>query len=127
MVSWTWFLGALLISWVFVPVVERRIPDLEGWAFAVAACFAVLLGLSVLVHELAHAVVAMRLGQQVRGITLHLLGGVSEIVGAQSRPWADFVIAAVGPIASLRGGSSRIRCPAVERYAGPSYTWCCGS
>ncbi len=101
LVSWTWFLGALLISWVFVPFVESQIPDLEGWAFAVAACFAVLLGLSVLVHELAHAVMAIRLGQQVRGITLHLLGGVSEIVGTQSRPWADFVIAAVGPLASL--------------------------
>lgn len=100
-VSWTWFLGALLISWLFVPFVERSLPELQGWAFVVALCFAILLGLSVLVHELAHTVVAIAYGQKVRGITLHLLGGVSEIIGKQSRPWADFVIAAVGPLASL--------------------------
>ena len=99
--SWSWFVGALVIAWVFVPVIEVQLPSIEGWAFAVALCFAVLLGLSVLIHELAHAVMALRLGQSVRRITLHLLGGVSEIDGDRAKPWADFVIAAVGPAASL--------------------------
>jgi Zn-dependent protease len=99
--SWTWFAGALVITWLFVPLVENRLPDLGDWSVAVALCFAVLLGLSVLIHELAHAVAALRLGQSVRRITLHLLGGVSEIEGEQRRPWVDFVIAAVGPLASL--------------------------
>jgi Zn-dependent protease len=99
--SWTWFAGALVITWVFVPLVENRLPSLGEWSVVVALCFAVLLGLSVLIHELAHAVAALRLGQSVRRITLHLLGGVSEIEGEQRRPWVDFVIAAVGPLASL--------------------------
>lgn len=100
--SWTWFAGALVITWLFVPLIEYRLPNLEGsGAVAVAASFAVLLGLSVLIHELAHAVVALRFGLAVRAITLHLLGGVSEIEGEQRKPWVDFTIAAVGPIASL--------------------------
>ncbi|HVQ86822.1 MAG TPA: site-2 protease family protein, partial [Actinomycetes bacterium] len=99
--SWTWFAGALVITWLFVPLVERRLPGSEGWATVIAFCFAVLLGLSVLIHELAHAVMALRLGQSVRRITLHLLGGVSEIEGDQRRPWVDFAIAVVGPVASL--------------------------
>jgi Zn-dependent protease len=99
--SWTWFAGALVITWLFVPLIENRLPALSGWAVAVAACFAVLLGLSVLIHELAHAVAALRFGQSVRRITLHLLGGVSEIEGDQRKPGVDFVIAVVGPLASL--------------------------
>jgi Zn-dependent protease/CBS domain-containing protein len=100
--SWSWFAGAALITWLFAPLVENRLPALNGSsAVAVAASFAVLLGLSVLIHELAHAVMALRLGLSVRQITLHLLGGVSEIEGEQRKPWVDFVIAAVGPIASL--------------------------
>ncbi len=99
--SWTWFAGAFVITWLFVPLVESRLPNLGDWSVVVALCFAVLLGLSVLIHELAHAVAALRLGQSVRRITLHLLGGVSEIEGEQRRPWVDFVIAAVGPLASL--------------------------
>ncbi|MEO8328568.1 MAG: site-2 protease family protein [Candidatus Nanopelagicales bacterium] len=99
--SRSWFLGALFITWLFVPLVEARLPDLESWAVVVAMCFAVLLGLSVLIHELAHAVMAVRFGLTVRRITLHVLGGVSVIEGDQRRPWVDFVIAGVGPLASL--------------------------
>lgn len=99
--SWSWFAGALVITWLFVPLIRNRLPELEGWAVPVALCFAILLGLSVLTHELAHAVAALRFGHPVRRITLHVLGGVSEIEGEQRKPWVDFAIAAVGPLASL--------------------------
>lgn len=100
--SWTWLLAAVVITWIFVPVVERRLPELTGgFSVLVAASFAVLLGLSVLAHELAHSVAALRFGQKVHRITLHLLGGVSEI-GSESRsPGQDAVIVAVGPLTSL--------------------------
>jgi len=99
--SYSWFIGAALITWLFYPMIERQLPDLADWALAIAFCFAVLLGLSVLIHELAHAVAALRFGQTVRRINLHLLGGVSEIVGPNRGPGTDFVIAVVGPLASL--------------------------
>jgi len=99
--SYSWFIGAALITWLFYPLIERQLPDLADWALVIAFCFAVLLGLSVLIHELAHAVAALRFGQTVRRINLHLLGGVSEIVGPNRGPGTDFTIAVVGPLASL--------------------------
>lgn len=100
--SWSWVVAAVVITWIFAPVVQERLPTLsDGVSLVVAACFAVLLGLSVLVHELAHSVAALRFGQPVRRITLHLLGGVSEIGSQERSPGRDIVIVAVGPLASL--------------------------
>lgn len=100
--SWSWLVAAVVITWIFAPVVQERLPTLsDGVSVVVAACFAVLLGLSVLVHELAHSVAALRFGQPVHRITLHLLGGVSEIGSSSRRPGQDMVIVAVGPLASL--------------------------
>ncbi len=62
---------------------------------------AVLFGLSLLAHEVAHAVVATRNGIEVEDITLWLLGGVARLKGDAATPGADFRIAAVGPLVSL--------------------------
>ncbi|MFL6180456.1 MAG: site-2 protease family protein [Actinomycetes bacterium] len=99
--SSTWFIGAAIIAWLFAPSAERWLAVEPPWSWVVAASFAVLLGLSVLAHELSHAVVAQRFGLRVRSMTLHLLGGVTLMDAENRRPWVDFVIAAVGPITSL--------------------------
>ncbi len=100
-VNGSWLIASLVIAVLFAPYVTEQLPQLGGAAYLVAFAFAVLLGLSVLVHELAHSVVALAFGLRVRQITLHLLGGVSEIHGGSDRPWADLVVAVVGPLASL--------------------------
>lgn len=100
-VNGSWILASVVIAFVFTPYITAQVPGLGGLAVLVAGAFAVLLGLSVLVHELAHSVAALALGLRVRRITLHLLGGVSEIAGDVRRPWADLAIAVVGPLASL--------------------------
>ena len=97
----SWVYASILIALVFTPFVTSQVPSLGGLAYLVAFAFAVLLGLSVLVHELAHTATALAFGQRVHRITLHLLGGVSEIQGESHRPWQDLVIAILGPIASL--------------------------
>ena len=100
-VNASWLVASLVIAVLFAPIVTDQLPDLGATAYVVAFAFAILLGLSVLVHELAHSVVALGFGMKVRQITLHLLGGVSEIHGGSHRPWADLVVAVVGPLASL--------------------------
>jgi Zn-dependent protease len=67
------------------------------WGIGIAlALFA-----SVLVHELAHSLYALRRGGQVRDITLFMIGGVSSITEAPARPRHEAVMALVGPLASL--------------------------
>jgi Zn-dependent protease/predicted transcriptional regulator len=56
---------------------------------------------SLLVHELAHALVARRNGIKVEDITLWLLGGVSRLEGEFPDPGAELRVAGAGPLASL--------------------------
>jgi Zn-dependent protease/CBS domain-containing protein len=62
---------------------------------------AALLFVSILVHELAHCVVAKRSGLKIRQITLYLLGGVSEMEEEPSNPSLELRMAAAGPLTSL--------------------------
>jgi Zn-dependent protease len=64
----------------------------------------VLLYASVLLHEVSHALVARGFGLPVRGITLHFLGGYTEIERASPTPARDLVISAAGPAVSLAVG-----------------------
>jgi Zn-dependent protease len=69
------------------------------WVVGMAAT--VLFFVSLLVHEVSHAVVAKRNGIGVRRITLWLFGGVSELEKDALTPGADFRVAVVGPISSF--------------------------
>ncbi len=56
---------------------------------------------AVLVHELAHVVYALRTGGKVNGITLMMMGGVSELSEAPKRPRDEALMALVGPLTSI--------------------------
>jgi Zn-dependent protease/CBS domain-containing protein len=72
--------------------------------WGVAAVTSLLFFSSVLAHELAHSVVAVRKGIPVHGITLFIFGGVSRITREASRPGTELMVAIVGPLASLALG-----------------------
>lgn len=97
----SWFIVAGFITWEFQPLVASRAPGLGALAYAVAAAFAVLLYASVLVHELAHSVVAKGLGLPVRRIVLQLLGGVSEITREPATADREYLVAIAGPLMSV--------------------------
>ncbi len=78
-----------------VPETVRLPPVVWGLVlvFGLFAC--------VLAHELGHALVAMRAGGRVSGITLMLLGGVSELYGMPRSPRVEALVAVAGPVVSL--------------------------
>ncbi|TDQ45759.1 site-2 protease family protein [Actinorugispora endophytica] len=96
----SWLVIAALITVLYQPVVDRAL-HLGAASYLVAFVFAVLLYASVLVHELAHCVVARAYGLPVRRVTLYMLGGVSEIQREADRPRQEFWIAFSGPLLSL--------------------------
>lgn len=97
--SRSWFLIALFITVAFLPAARSVAP--QPAATALSLSFAVFLYLSVLVHELGHALTAKALGLPVHSIVLHLLGGVTQLEREANRPGASFLIAAAGPLLSL--------------------------
>jgi Zn-dependent protease/CBS domain-containing protein len=92
-----------VIAGVFILIYANDLNDsLHGNVrFAVAAAFIVVLGVSVLVHELAHSVVALGFGLPVRRILLYPLGGISEIDKEPQTPAREFLVSAAGPALSL--------------------------
>ncbi|MFJ9160904.1 site-2 protease family protein [Streptomyces griseoviridis] len=97
----SWFLVAALITWVFGGQLERVLPELGAARYLVSLFFAVAFYGSVLIHELAHTVAALRFKLPVRRIQLQFFGGVSEIEKEAETPGREFVLAFVGPLLSL--------------------------
>lgn len=94
-------LTVLLAVGSFPALVPGRPPG----AYLVAAVATALVFVAcILVHELAHAVVARRYGVTVERIVLWLLGGVAQLRGQLRTPGAEFAVAVVGPLTSLALG-----------------------
>src|SRR5262245_46792462 len=123
----SWVLIYALITWTLaVGYFPRQLPGLEPvayWANGLLA--AMLLFASVLIHELAHSLVAIGNGLTVRGITLHLLGGVSQLDDEPADPRTELLMAAAGPAASLVLALilSLARVPVTARWGAPFLTY----
>ncbi|SDY45293.1 Zn-dependent protease (includes SpoIVFB) [Amycolatopsis xylanica] len=102
----SWWLGSLVVVVLYAPLVGRLLPGASmATSWLLSAAFAILLGLSVLAHELGHCLVALRLGIPVRRLRLFLLGGVSEVARTPRKPGQEGLVAAAGPIVSLALGA----------------------
>lgn len=99
----SWLLIFGLVTWSlavgYFPSLAPDIGRTEALVLGVVA--ATLLFVSVLVHELAHSLVARARGLDARSITLFLFGGVSNLGGESKQPATEFVVAVVGPLTSL--------------------------
>ena len=105
-VNWSWLVVFALIVWtLYSGIFPETNPGLSTTTYGVMAVIAAaLFFLSLLLHELGHAVVARREGMEIDGITLWLFGGVAQFRGSFPSAGAEFRIAIAGPLVSLALG-----------------------
>jgi Zn-dependent protease len=108
LVSSTWFIVAALIAVLVAPRIDQVQPDLGALKYVAGLAFAVILYLSVLLHEASHAYVARHYGYRVTSITLHFLGGMTAIDSEARKARQEFWIAVVGPVTSLAVGGAAL-------------------
>ena len=75
----SWFLVLFLIIYLLSGSYDRLYPDAPAMAFVLATVSALLFFTSVVLHELGHALVAMRNGIGIVGIDLFLFGGIAKM------------------------------------------------
>ncbi|MGH7269980.1 MAG: site-2 protease family protein, partial [Polyangiaceae bacterium] len=98
----SWIFIVVLMTWSLSAAFTRWHPD---WGVATVLGTSLLASLlffvSVILHELAHSLVARRFGIPVTSIVLFLFGGVSNIEREPSSPGSEFLTAVVGPLTSI--------------------------
>ena len=101
--DYSWFLIFVLLTWTlavgYYPAAFPGWPVVQYWVLG--AITAIMLFVSVLLHELGHSVVALRYQVPVRRITLFIFGGIAQIGAEPPSAIAEFWIAIAGPAVSL--------------------------
>ena len=97
----SWFLALFLFIWWLTDYYRTALPGSDSGAFALATVSALLFFLSILLHELGHAVVAIRNGIAIAGIDLWLFGGVAKMSRDTDSPGVEFKVAVAGPLVTL--------------------------
>ncbi len=99
-VPWNALIGIIVIAVLWYPEFAGTLGTAGTWLLA--AIFAVLLMVSVLIHEMAHAVAARGFGYHVTGITLWAMGGFTTYRTSDKHgPAREAAIAAAGPVSTL--------------------------
>lgn len=99
--AYSWFIIAAFTVIVYGPVLEGQYPDMGVGAYYVAFAYALLLLISVLVHELAHALTAKIFNWPTEKIVLNLWGGHTQFEGFTATPGRSVLVALAGPAANL--------------------------
>jgi Zn-dependent protease/predicted transcriptional regulator len=117
----SWLILAVLMTWSLAvsvfPAAHADLATRTHWIMG--ACAMIGLFASILLHELAHALVARGYGIPMKGITLFIFGGVAEMESEPRSGSVEFPIAAAGPFASA---AMALACFGLER-AGLSLGW----
>lgn len=103
LVHFSWLIVFALIAWTlatgYFPEREPNLPVTSYWARGLVA--SLLFFVSILIHELGHAVVALRSGLTIHSITLFIFGGVARLESEPRDGRTELRMAAAGPAVSL--------------------------
>lgn len=99
----SWLIIAGLVMWsLSTAALPSDFPEVTGTArIVMAAAITSLFFVSLLIHELAHSVVAVARGIPVHRITFFLFGGMAQTSRESRTPGEEFLIAIAGPVSSL--------------------------
>ena len=99
----SWFVILALATWAFQQQYSQELAAHGGTAvlWGLGLLTAVLLFVSVLLHELGHSMAALSQGVKVRSITLFLLGGVASVERECATAMGSLLVAAAGPLVSF--------------------------
>lgn len=102
----TWAFLSLFLFWTFATnLFPYTFPKLSVEVYQYMAAFAVLgLMISIVAHEVAHAIIAEYYHMPISHITLFIFGGVAEMNGEPSHPKGEFLMAIAGPAMSALMG-----------------------
>ncbi len=102
-IDWSWLIVFALVVWTLaVGFFPYAYPSFSpGLVWGLSVINALLLFVSVLIHELSHSVAARRYGTDVKGITLFLFGGVSQTADEPKSAREEFWMSVVGPLTSF--------------------------
>jgi len=99
---YSWFVIAALIGFSLGEHFRHVNPNWSASEVWITSVFtALLFFITLLLHELAHSLVAQARGLKVKAITLFALGGVSQIEDEASDAKTEFWVAIAGPVASV--------------------------
>ena len=98
----SWFIILAFITWTLAAgYFPSKYPELDKFTYLVMGLLsALLLFVSVLLHELSHALVARRNNIPIRGITLFIFGGIAEMEQEPPTARSEILMAAAGPLCS---------------------------
>ena len=120
-INFSWLIILVFLTWSLATGWFSQL--YPGWSTAtywiISLIAALLLFVSVLLHELAHSLVARARGLPVKNITLFIFGGVSNLEQEPASPGVEFQMAIVGPVVSLLIGGLSLLLFAVLRGKSP--------
>lgn len=122
-IDYSWFPVAALVIWTFsTREFPRALPFHSSSTYlAMGTAAALLFFLSVLLHELGHALAGRMRGVTVEHITLFIFGGIAQARDEARRPLDEFLLTAAGPLASLAlAGLFHAARLAAESWAAPA-------
>src|SRR5436190_8419793 len=97
----SWFVILFLLIFTLSTPFRETLHSSDAVAYLTTVVSVLLLFVSLIIHELGHALVARRQGIEVNRIDLFLFGGLTKMSRDAASPGEEFKIAVAGPLATL--------------------------